>query len=80
MAGDRFGGSPRKDNVVSQLRKVNLSDYKKLENQWAKALEEGKDVSVSVKLNYVGDSLRPDSFEVFYKIDGMDFFESITNH
>ena len=80
MAGDRFGGSPRKDNVVSQLRKVNLSDYKKLENQWAKALEEGKDVSVSVKLNYVGDSLRPDRFEVFYKIDGMDFFESITNH
>ena len=80
LAGDRFGGSPGKDNIVSQLRKVNLSDYKKLENQWAKALEEGKDVSVSVKLNYIEDSLRPDSFEVFYKIDGMDFFESITNH
>ena len=41
-------------------------------------MEEGKDVSVSVKLNYIEDSLRPDSFEVFYKIDGMDFFESIT--
>ena len=80
MAGDRFGGSPRKDNVVSQLRKVNLSDYKKLENQWAKALEEGKDVSVSVKLNYVGDSLRPDSFEVFYKIDGKPTFKNIPNN
>lgn len=79
MAGDRFGGSPRKDNVVSQLRKVNLSDYKKLENQWAKALEEGKDVSVSVKLNYVGDSLRPDSFDVRYTIDGFPFSRRIKN-
>ena len=80
MAGDRFGGSPGKDNVVSQLRKVNLSDYKKLENQWAKALEEGKDVSVSVKLNYIEDSLRPDSFEVFYKIDGKPTFKNIPNN
>ena len=27
----------------------------------------------------VREQLRPDSFEVFYKIDGMDFFENITN-
>ncbi|HEL1761155.1 TPA: DNA/RNA non-specific endonuclease [Streptococcus suis] len=65
LAGDRFGGSPEIDNLVSQLSEVNLSDYKKLENQWAKALEEGKKVSVNVKVNYVGDSLRPSSFEVF---------------
>ena len=70
LAGDRFGGSPEIDNLVSQLSGVNLSDYKKLENQWAKALEAGKDVSVNVKVNYVGDSLRPDSFEVGYSIDG----------
>ena len=25
------------------------------------------------------EQFRPDSFEVFYKIDGMDFFENITN-
>ena len=79
LAGDRFGGSPEIDNLISQLSSVNLSDYKKLENQWAKALEQGKDVSVNVKVNYVGNSLRPDSFEVFYKIDGTDFFESISN-
>ena len=70
LAGDRFGGSPEIDNLVSQLSGVNLSDYKKLENQWAKALKAGKDVSVNVKVNYVGDSLRPDSFEVGYSIDG----------
>ena len=79
LAGDRFGGSPELDNLVSQLQGVNLSDYKKLENQWAKALEEGKKVSVQVRVNYVGDSLRPSSFDVFYSIDGVDFFESISN-
>ena len=77
LAGDRFGGSPEIDNLVSQLSEVNLSDYKKLENQWAKAPEEGKKVSVNVKVNYVGDSLRPSCFEGFYSIDGVDFFESI---
>ena len=70
LAGDRFGGSPEIDNLVSQLSGVNLSDYKKLENQWAKALKAGKDVSVNVKVNYAGGSLRPDSFEVGYSIDG----------
>ncbi|WP_238140712.1 DNA/RNA non-specific endonuclease [Streptococcus suis] len=80
LAGDRFGGSPEIDNLVSQLSEVNLSDYKKLENQWAKALEEGKKISVNVKVNYVGDSLRPSSFEVFYKINGEQIFRSIPNN
>ncbi|EHI75778.1 hypothetical protein HMPREF9184_01806 [Streptococcus sp. oral taxon 058 str. F0407] len=79
LAGDRFGGSPEIDNLVSQLSDVNLSDYKKLENQWAKALEEGKDVSVNVKVNYVGDNLRPDSFDVRYTIDGFPFSRRIKN-
>ena len=30
LAGDRFGGSPNLDNLVSQLENVNLSQYKKL--------------------------------------------------
>ena len=42
LAGDRFGGSPDLDNLVSQLENVNLSSYKKIENQWAKAISEGK--------------------------------------
>lgn len=39
---DRFGGSPNLDNIVSQSKDVNLSQYKKIENQWAKAISEGK--------------------------------------
>ena len=33
LAGDRFGGSPELDNIVSQSQNVNLSQYKKIENQ-----------------------------------------------
>src|SRR5690625_5064047 len=54
LAADRFGGSPDLDNLVSQSSNVNLSKYKKLENQWATAIKEGKKVSVNVKINYEG--------------------------
>ena len=74
LVGDRFGGSPELDNLVSQLASVNLSEYKKLENIWAKALEEGKNVSVNIEVKYGGDSLRPSEFIVEYTIDG-DFFQ-----
>lgn len=71
LAGDRFGGSPDLDNLVSQSSNVNLSKYKKLENQWATAIKEGKKVSVNVKVNYDGTRLRPTSFEIKYNIDGV---------
>ncbi|TYR81850.1 transposase [Priestia megaterium] len=71
LAGDRFGGSPDLDNLVSQSSNVNLSKYKKLENQWATAIKEGKKVSVNVKVNYDGTGLRPISFEIKYNIDGV---------
>ncbi|PAF34069.1 hypothetical protein CHH69_17790, partial [Terribacillus saccharophilus] len=67
LAADRFGGSPELDNLVSQSSKVNLSRYKKLENSWAKALNQGKKVSVNVKVNYKDFDPRPSSFEVTYK-------------
>ncbi|UFT98912.1 DNA/RNA non-specific endonuclease [Radiobacillus kanasensis] len=71
LAADRFGGSPDLDNLVSQSSSVNLSGYKKLENIWAKAIEEGKDVSVNVKVNYEGTNSRPASFEIKYSINGV---------
>ena len=40
LAGDRFGGSSKLDNIVSQSKNVNMSQYKKIENQWAKAIKE----------------------------------------
>ena len=79
LFGDRFGGSPELDNLVSQAQKVNLSDYKVLENKWAKALEEGKPVNVDIKINYDVGSVRPNSFVVKYTIDGVPFKKKITN-
>ncbi|SDL47090.1 DNA/RNA non-specific endonuclease [Paenibacillus sp. OK060] len=70
LAGDRFGGSPEIDNLVSQLSNVNLSKYKVLENEWAKAIKAGKKVKVEVNIKYDGDALRPSIFEVKYSIDG----------
>lgn len=65
LAGDRFGGSPELDNLVSQLSNVNLSQYKKIENQWATAIKQGKKVKVNV--------------EVKYEIDGKRYRQSILN-
>ncbi|MCR3757938.1 DNA/RNA non-specific endonuclease [Clostridium felsineum] len=76
LAGDRFGGSPKIDNLVSQLENVNKSQYKKIENQWAKALEEGKQVKVKLDIKYEGNSMRPSKFNVQYEIGG-EFFSKI---
>ncbi len=79
MAGDRFGGSPEIDNLVSQSSSVNLSEYKKIENQWAKAISEGKKVTTNVEILYDGDSLRPKGFKVRYTIDGVAYSKRILN-
>lgn len=71
LAGDRSGGSPKIDNLVSQLSEVNLEQYKKLEELWAAALKETppKKVTVDVAINYSGNDMRPDKFIVNYTID-----------
>ena len=79
IAGDRFGGSPELDNIVSQSQNVNLSQYKKIANQWAKAISEGKEVTVNIDIKYDGDGFRPIEFNVEYTIDGDFFSQSILN-
>ena len=66
--------------MTSQLSGVNLTDYKKLENQWAKALDADLDVSVKVKINYEGTSVRSSSFDIEYTIDGESFSKLIPNN
>lgn len=50
---------------------LNRGEFKKLENSWAKALENGQTVDVKVTPVYKGDSVRPDSFKVTQIIDGI---------
>ena len=65
-----FGGSGRIDNIVAMDRNVNRGEYKAIENQLAAALSDGKDVSMNVKLEYIGESQRPSKIIVKYSIDG----------
>lgn len=79
LAGDRFGGSPELDNLVSQLSSVNLSQYKILENKWDKAIQAGKNVKVKVNIQYDGTNTRPSRFQIKYYIDGESYNSLIKN-
>ncbi|WP_210367755.1 DNA/RNA non-specific endonuclease [Bacillus sp. REN3] len=47
--------------------------WKKLENTWSNALKEGDEVKVKITPNYSGDSKRPVSFNIKYKIGDDDW-------
>lgn len=84
LAGDRFGGSPELDNLVSQLKGVNLSDYRRIENQWARALSPQRaggpeKVSVDVSIETDPTTGRSRKFDVEYIIGDEFFQESILN-
>ena len=72
LFADQFGGSPKLDNIVSQDGYLNTHQYREIERAWAKALKNGQKVTdVDIKLSYSGNSGRPTSFIVSYKIDGV---------
>lgn len=75
--GDRFGGSPELDNLVSQAKQVNFSEFKIIENEWARALEDGETVTADIEIYYNGSSSRPTSFDVSYTINDIPFFKHI---
>lgn len=79
LAGDRFGSTGGLDNLVSQYWLVNLSSYRKLENDWKRAIQDGKNVDVNVRVEYAGDDLRPSVFYIKYFIDGVEYSRRITN-
>jgi hypothetical protein len=82
MLGDRFGGSPELDNLVSQTSKNNLSNFKVMENKWASALKEvpPRKVRVEIEVKYDGDATRPSGFDVMYQIGDEDpVFQHLDN-
>ncbi len=40
-----------------------------MENQWKNALQEGKEVKVTIDIVYDGVNKRPTGFDVIYKVD-----------
>lgn len=79
LIGDQFDGSNKLENLVPMDANLNRGEFKALENRLAKAVQEGKEVTIKVEPQYSGDSHRPDSFVVTYSIDGEEsvvFFEN----
>ncbi|WP_025150772.1 DNA/RNA non-specific endonuclease [Bacillus sp. H1a] len=67
-----FKGSGDIDNLVPMNSNLNRGEWKKLEIEWANALKDGDEVRVKITQNYSGNSKRPDSFVVRYKIGDED--------
>ncbi len=70
LIGDQFDGSNGLENMVPQDANINRNDFKNFENELAKEVKDGKDVTVKVEPIYEGDSRRPDAIVVTYSING----------
>lgn len=75
----RFNGPLDDFNHFAQDGDFNNGSYKALENKWQKALDSGKSVYVLVKPAYPGDSLRPSTLEIVYKIDNQPVSVDLVN-
>ena len=65
-----LGGSSDEGNLVAMDSNLNRGPYKSMETEAKKASEEGKQVNMTVEVEYEGDSKRPVSFTVTLEIDG----------
>jgi hypothetical protein len=63
-----FKGSGDIDNLVPMDSNLNKGEWKKMENDWNDALDDGEEVKVKITPVYEGDSQRPTRFEINYKI------------
>jgi hypothetical protein len=79
LIGTRFDGPPDAFNIVPQNAKLNNGEWKRMENEWADSLKEGKEVIVLIEPIKNGDSVRPSAFEVVYQIDGELFQNTFVN-
>lgn len=79
LIGDRFDGDNDIGNLLPMDANLNRGEFKKLENELAKAVAEGKEVYIKIEPQYEGDSKRPVSFKVTYTIDGETFEKVFEN-
>jgi len=79
LIGTRYDGPTDAFNLVPQNSNLNRGDWKAMENSWASALEEGRDVKVMIDPIYTGNATRPDSFDVLTQIDGELTYSSFLN-
>ena len=64
LIATRFGGSGDLENLDAQHQNLNLAEYKRMENEWAKALENGDDVYADIQTYRSNGSQRPNAWMV----------------
>lgn len=70
IVGRDMGGDGGEGNLVAMDSKINQSDYKRMENDIKRALDDGKDVTTHTEISYSGDSERPDIVKATVMVDG----------
>lgn len=80
LIGDQFDGSNGLENMIPQDADINRNDFKNLENELAKNVKDGKEVTVKVEPVYEGDSKRPSAVVVTYSIDGEESVRVFPNN
>lgn len=79
IIGSRFFGPGEQINLYPQSANLNQGAWKQMENRWADAIVDNKDVKIQVEAIFSGSSQRPTKFEVKYSIDGQPFSEKFIN-
>jgi DNA/RNA non-specific endonuclease len=79
IVGSRFYGPGEQINLYPQSANLNQGAWKTMENSWADAMVQGKDVKIEVEAIFSGTSKRPDAFDVSYWIDGVKTKTSFIN-
>ena len=70
LIGDQFDGSNGLENMIPQDANINRNDFKNFENELAKEVKDGKEVTVKIEPIYDDESRRPEAIVVTYSIDG----------
>lgn len=81
LIGHRFMGDQGTKNLIPQDANLNRSAYKKMENEWADWLDEGKEIQARIDLSPPGAD-RPDAINVYYDVFDPDTGEVVytNNH
>ncbi|MFC0181010.1 DNA/RNA non-specific endonuclease [Thorsellia kenyensis] len=74
-----FNGPGEALNLTPMALNLNRGDWKAMENIWAKALKEGKNVKVDIQPIYSGNGARANEFKVNYWINGKLYKEVFKN-
>ncbi|WAF77969.1 hemagglutinin repeat-containing protein [Aeromonas dhakensis] len=75
-----FNGPGERLNLLPMNANLNKGAWKKMENVWAKALNEGQSVKIDIRPSYISDGTRPDKFKVVYSMGGGRPIEKVFNN